>query len=43
MQLHPVMVTALMHERERAIRQRAKQARMRARRERHVRSAPWPP
>lgn len=43
MQLHPALVTTLIAEHDRALRQRARQERMRPRRERRVRSAPWPP
>lgn len=41
MQLHPLFMTSLINERERHLRQRAE--RRRVRRDRPVRSAPWPP
>ncbi len=43
MQMHPAFITTLISEHERSMRERAKRARMRPRRERRARSAPWPP
>ncbi len=41
MQLHPALVTTLIAENERAMRERAQQHRSRAKRARRTRRAPW--
>lgn len=43
MQIHPILVTTLMRERDRQIRQRAEAARSLPRGQHTTRSAPWPP